>query len=341
MSLSDIEKEEFLPIDIASLDAFDDELSHKTDAVKPNFERFKMLFDPAELKEEGPTSFEALYSFDKNVKKASFEPLIEGTGKDRGHPEEESSLEIPDPEAGQGEAPEISIEEQAFEQGYAKGFDQGLAQGEEKGNAQGFERGHERGASEGFEKGEPEGFAKGESDGFEKGFLEGRTKGESQIQKESSDILDPLKDALETADHLLEDLVEKYEAQILSLVFKISEKVVMASLETDDEIVRHTILDALTSLVAPEEIILNVASEDYEYIEMVKDDFFEAVGSLKQVAVKSDPLIKRGGCKIETATASITTDPESKLLAIHEAIKNAAIKTAAIKTAAIKHAGPA
>ncbi len=334
MSLSDIEKEDFLPIDIAALDAFDDELSHKTDAVKPDFERFKMLFDPAELKEEGPISFEALYSFDKNVKKTPFEPLIESTGKDRGQPGEDGSLEISDPEAdGQGETPEISIEAQAFEQGYAKGFDQGLVQGEEKGIAQGFEKGHEKGASEGFKKGEPEGFAKGESEGFDKGFSEGRTKAETQIQKETAEILGPLKDALEKADPLLEDLVEKYEVQILALIFKISEKAVMAHLETDDEIVRETILDALKSLVAPEEIILNVSSEDYEYIEMVKDDFFEAVGSLKRVAVKSDPLIKRGGCKIETATASISTDPESKLLTIQNAIKNAAIKNAAIKNA--------
>lgn len=333
MSLSDIEKEEFLPIDIATLDSFDDELSHKTDEVKPDLERFKMLFDPSELKEEGPISFKALYSFDKNARTEPFEPLIEGTGKDRpGHPVEGGSLENLDTEAAvQEEAPEILMEKKAFEQGYAKGFDQGLTQGEEKGIAQGFEKGHEQGASEGFKKGEPEGFTKGESDGFDKGFSEGRTKAESQIQKESSEILDPLKNALETADHLLEDLVEKYEDQILSLIFKISEKVILASLEKDDEIVRHTILDALKSLVAPEEIVLNVSSEDYEYIEMVKDDFFEAVGSLKRVAVKSDPLIKRGGCKIETATASISTDPESKLLAIQNAIKNTAIKNAAIK----------
>ncbi len=39
--LNDIqfEKEKFLPIDIASLDAFDDELSHKTDEVKPDFDQ--------------------------------------------------------------------------------------------------------------------------------------------------------------------------------------------------------------------------------------------------------------------------------------------------------------
>ena len=332
MSLSDIEKNEFKPIDIATLDSFDDELSNKSDEVKPDLERFKMLFDSSELKEDEPISFEALYSFDKEVKAEPFEPLIKGTGRDRlKAPGEDGFPEITDQEGAVQEAePEISMEEQAFEQGHAKGFQQGLVAGEEKGNVKGYEEGYQKGEPEGFEKGEKEGFVKGEADGFDKGFQEGRKKAEAEIQKEAAQILDPLKDTLDTADHMLEDLVEKYETQILSLIFKISQKAVMASLNVDDEIVRHTILDALKSLVAPEEIVLNVASEDYEYIEMIKDEFFEAVGSLKRVAVKSDPLINRGGCKIETATASISTDPESKLSAVHDAIKNAAIKNAGL-----------
>ena len=183
-----------------------------------------------------------------------------------------------------------------------------MAEGIEKGIAKGFDQGHAKGEPEGFKKGEAEGFAKGETEGFEKGAVEGREKAEVQVQTEAVEILDPLKASLMTADELLDRLIEKYETQILSLIFKISEKAVMASVETNDEIVRHTILDALKSLVAPEEIILNVSSEDYEYIEMIKDDFFEAVGSLKRVAVKSDPLINKGGCKIESATASILTE---------------------------------
>ncbi len=324
MSLSDIEKNEFKPIDITSLDSFDDEFSHKTEDVKPDLERFKMLFDPAELQEEGPISFEELYSFDKEERIEPFEPLITGTGKERPKsPGEDAPPETR--ERAEEAEPEISIEEQAFDQGHTKGFERGLVAGEEKGKVKGYGEGYQKGEAQGFEKGEKEGGVKGEKDGFDKGFQEGREKAEAQVQKEAVKILDPLKATLNSADQLLFTLVEKYESQILSLVFKISQKAVMASLEMDDEIVRHTILDAVKSLVAPEEIVLNVASEDYEYIEMIKDEFFEAVGSLKRVAVKSDPLINRGGCKIETATASISTDPESKLTAIHSAIKTAGL----------------
>ena len=330
MSLSDNEQDAFKPIDLKTLDAFDDELSHKSDDTRPDLARFKMLFDPTELGEQGPISFETLFSFDKEAKTEPFEPLIKETRKDRNKRFGKAS--IPEPietdAAAAAVDPEISIEEQAFEQGYAKGFEQGRAEGLEKGIARGYAQGFKEGEPKGFEKGESEGFAKGETLGFDKGYQEGREKAEAQIREDVSQILEPLKEALMVSDRLLDDLIEKYEAQIVSLVFKISEKAVMATLEKDVEIVKHTILDAVKSLVAPEEITLNVASEDYDYIEMVKDEFFEAVGSLKHVAVKSDPLIKRGGCKIETATASISTDPEAKLSVIYDAIKKAVVKTA-------------
>jgi len=331
MSLSDIEKDEFKPVDIAALDSFDGELSHKSDGDKPDMERFKLLIDSSELNEEGPISFKALYSFDGEEKTASFEPLIEGTGGDRPAEKEEDSLsEAIDPEGAKDTEPEISMEEQAFEKAHAEGFEQGMAEGKEKGMAAGHEEGYQKGEAEGFEKGESQGREKGEAAGFDKGYEEGRKKAETETRKEAELILDSLEESLNTADQMLERVVEKYEAQILSLIFKISKKAVMVSLEIDDEIVGHTIMDALKSLVAPEEITLNVSSEDYEYIEMIKDDFFEAVGSLKRVSVKSDPLINRGGCKIETATASISTDPEAKLDAIHDAIKNVATKTAGL-----------
>ncbi len=327
MSLSDVQKEEFKPIDVKGLDNFDEELSHKNMDTRPDLERFKMLFDPSELEIEEPVSFKALYSFDKQTIEEPFKPLIEGTGKNRAENSGEGDIlkTQENEDAIQEEEPEISLKDQAFEQGYTKGFDQGLVQGEEKGLAQGHEQGYVKGEAQGFEKGETQGFAKGKEDGFEKGYQEGREKAEAEARKEIIEILEPLKKVLNNADLMLEQLIEKYEAQIISLIFKISKKAVMASLQLDDEIVKHTILDALKHLVAPEEIILSVSSEDFDYIEMIKDEFFQAIGSLKHVAVKSDPLMDRGGCRIETATATIATDPESKLTAIYEAILNAGL----------------
>lgn len=305
ISLSDLKHLEFLPLDVTRLESFNDERFQKSLKTQPDFQRFKLLLDPADLK--GDVSFKALIPLKSDSGGHLFESLALPAGP--------LLDQVPGQESPQTREPGSSVENPVFEQGYAQGFEQGLAQGEETGRVKGFEQG--------CQQGEAEGFVKGEAQGFDKGYQEGLEKAQADIQEQARQILDPLKVTLTTADGMLDQLVDNYEAQILALIFKISQKAVMASLKMDDEIVKHTILDALKHLVTPEEIIVNVSSEDYDYIEMVKDEFFQAIESLKHVRVTSDPLIHRGGCKIETATASIATDPESKLNAVYEALINA------------------
>jgi flagellar assembly protein FliH len=323
MSLSDIENDDFQPIDVKSLDKFEEELSAKTPETEPDLERFKMLFDPSELEGEEPVSFEALYSFAKQEEEEPFEPLIKGTDEP----------DIPSPPAGDVSGaeeveqvpaePEKTPEELGFEAGYQKGLAQGLAEGRAEGEAKGFEQGVEKGEAEGFEKGEAKGLETGHAQGLETGLEEGRQAGRAEVEGEAAQILTPLKESLETVEQLLERLVKRYEVQIIELVHKIAQKAVMAKVDTDDEVVKDTILDAVKSLVAPEEIELNVSTEDYEYVEMIKDEFFESVRSLKHVAVSSDPMISKGGCRIESSTATISTDPETKLAAVYDAIVKA------------------
>ncbi|MCP4020300.1 MAG: flagellar biosynthesis/type III secretory pathway protein, partial [Desulfobacteraceae bacterium] len=200
--------------------------------------------------------------------------------------------------------------------GFQQGFDEGKEQGTEKGHAQGFEKGEK----EGLEKGEKQGFEKGEKEGFEQGFQKGETEAEAKTREKGLEILRSLEETLKTSDTALDEMITKYEEDIISLVCKITEKVVMAKLETDNEIVRHTVMDALKSLANPEEIVLSISSEDYEYIEMIKDEFFEVIDSLKGVSVNTDPSVQRGGCRIETSTASITADPQEKLKAVFDTL---------------------
>jgi len=285
----------FKPINVDTLETFETEVSMKTPDMEPDFNRFKMLFDPSELEEE-EVSFEALFSFDQEVEEKVFEPLIEGTGMEAPIPLPEADVDNgPDIKEEQEAVPERSAQELGFEQGFQKGLDQGRVAGEAEGKAQGLEKGFAQGEAKGLEKGEIEGFAKGEVQGLEKGLEQGRQKAEAQVQDQVAGILEPLKDSLETADRLLEQVLKRYETQIIELVYKIAEKAVMAKIDTDDEVVRNTVMDALSHLVAPEEITLNVSTEDYEYVEMIKDDFFEAARSLKHVAVASDSMIPRGG----------------------------------------------
>lgn len=313
--------DDFTPIDVGALDSFDQEVSLKPEDAQPDLDRFKMLFDPKDFVEEGPISFEALFSFSKEEAENGFEPLIEGTGKpeETQAPEAEPEKDVP----GKDAVPEKSAEELGYEKGLAQGLIQGEKRGLEIGEAKGFDQGFAKGQAQGLEQGKAEGLEQGKALGLEQGMAQGLEQAQAQVKVEAEQIIAPLKESLEKSDQLLDRLIDRYEPSIVELIFKIASKAVAAHIKLSDDAVRDTILDALKSLVAPEEIALSVSTEDYEYVEMVKDEFFEAVQSLKHVAVSSDPMIAKGGCRIETATATITTDPEIKLAAIYDAMVKA------------------
>lgn len=323
MSLSDRENDQFTPMTLNSLERFDEEHSSKADESDPDFNRFKMLFEKPKLDKEESFEFKAIYDAEKEQEEIVFKPLIEKkndplekqrAGKGIEGLEQHPSSEKQDP-------PEPV--ETADEKGYREGFEKGLEQGMRQGQKQGYEDGLKKGEAKGFEQGEVQGSEKGRQQGLEQGFKAGEDKGKKEIREKAVEILNALETSLKTADQTLGLLVETYEERIIALIQQIAQKAIMARLEIDDEIIKPLILDTLKTLVQPEEVVLIVSPEDYDYIEMIKDEFFEQIDSLNSVSIRSDPTIKRGGCKIETNTASVSTDPESRLDVIFDAIKTA------------------
>ena len=323
MSLSDTQTNGFKPLSIHSLESFDDELTHSDGESEPDFDRFKLLIEKPAFGKGETAGFEALYKESETDEEVIFKPLVDSKEVDAPGPEAAPEPVVDQEAAGEPIPGEVEVEAAEEKKGFAKGFEQGLEAGEKKGYEDGLEKGLRQGEEQGAAQGQEQGFEQGHQQGLEQGLEEGRAKGMEEAAQSASEILGSLKVALEKADRVLEDLVDKYEDRLVSLVGQIAEKTVMARIEMDDEAVRPLVVDALKNLVDPEDVVLSVSPRDYEYIEMVKDQFFDEIESLTRVSVRSDPGVSRGGCKIETRTASVSTDIESRLQAIFEAVKEA------------------
>ncbi len=203
-------------------------------------------------------------------------------------------------EAARVAALEQTAREEGFRKGEAEGFEAGRIAGEELG----FKEGVARGEKEGLEAG----FAKGELDGFEAAKVEAERK------------LGALGKLMEGLDELWPNLIRANEAQIVALVGKVAEKVVGRVVETDNEVVKRAILQAFDTIPEPVEVTIRVCPEDYEYIEIVKEDFFREIKELKQVTVVSDPSVSRGGCRIETVAGEVDGTLESRVEAVLAAL---------------------
>jgi flagellar assembly protein FliH len=321
MSLSDEKNDPFAPMDIGSLKRYDREISMKADDADPDFDRFRLLFDPLEYDMAESTGFKELYSSEKEKKTDPFIPLVEEKKKPASDEvsggrtmdqDPDPAVASDGPQGMQGTAPD-GAEDEGAARGYDRGFETGRATGYEKGFAEGLAQGLAEGRLQGVAKGEAEGFASGEKRGLE--------SGEAAARKAAENSLNTLIRSLEAVDTALTDLMDAHEQELLDLVFKIVQKVIHAQLDTRQELIRPVVMEALSALARPRKIELSVSPQDYEYIEMIQEEFFLAVDSLQHVSVRSDPLVPRGGCRIQTDTASVATDPDTRLDQVYDAVK--------------------
>ncbi len=263
--------------------------------TQPNFELFKVLYEHPGLKEKD--HFRLLYTDEPGRKEApkrkskdDFKPIISAPVP--GEKNDISAQASPDEEA-----PEVLDEHEiARSEGYHSGFEQG----KEDGLLQGLEEGRKQGHDEGYKTGTEE--------------------ARKQMDKTAATIISSLEKILNAMEIAWSDLVNRYEHDMLALICSIAERVVLAKVDLDDDLVKRTVLETLKTLPEPTQITLNIAPEDYDYIEMIKEDFFEEIKTLSSIAVISNSSITRGGCKIETTTATAKTDIESRLKAVYDSI---------------------
>lgn len=159
-----------------------------------------------------------------------------------------------------------------------------------------------------MEQGYSDGFAKGEKEGYEAG-LQKAAEQCGQFEKRLKEI-----------DSLWEDLVKRYEKEIVQLVCRTAEKVVLAKVECDPETVKRSILHAFEMIPEPADVTINLHPDDYEFIELIKDGIFEDIKGLKNVEVVSNPSVGKGGCSIETRSGNVSLDIEDRLERVRQSL---------------------
>ncbi|MFH1155819.1 MAG: FliH/SctL family protein [Pseudomonadota bacterium] len=275
----------WVPLDVSLLETCGQEKFQHSERTELDFDLFKVLYEIPEFREED--RFRELYDPDADDSPLSRLPGSRPSGGQTGPDKDLSGVN------GTGSDADAPPEKDP-------GFDEGFAQGRTQGYDIGFEQGRKKGYDDGFKKGEAESRA--------------------QEEKKSRAIIASLEIVLSTMETHWERLVREDEDKILKLICQIAEKVVLATVAMDQDVVRLSVLKALESLPEPEDIVLNVSPEDYEYIETIKEDFFDMVKSLTRISVISNASVTRGGCVVETSDARVKTDLESRLEAVFASI---------------------
>lgn len=159
-----------------------------------------------------------------------------------------------------------------------------------------------------------------ESMAYNKGYSEGKKEGYHSGQEKSREIITRMQAILQEIEGLWENMIIRYEKEIIQLISRVAEKVVYGQVAVEHEIVKKSILHAFKLMPEPVEATINLSSEDYEYIESMKSEIFEDIKHLKHVSIISDPSMQPGGCHIVTQAGEVDASLESRLDAIRKSI---------------------
>jgi len=160
-----------------------------------------------------------------------------------------------------------------------------------------------------------------EKEAYEKGFAQGERDGFDLGRRKAQKAIDRIEDLLNQLTRIKEEILRRYEEEILELVFEISKKITYLHVESDNRVLRETILNALQLAVEKSEIILKINPEDMDYVEQLRPELFSKFQGLKSIIVTPDPAIGRGGCFLETPYGAVDARIDTRLEKIHKCLE--------------------
>ena len=175
--------------------------------------------------------------------------------------------------------------------------------------------------SEGKKSGYDAGFQEGKTAGKEQGFVEGKQEGEKKgyeenlhlLRKQSAEFVSLL-EALSEPFKLLDEAVEK---ELVNLAIGIASQVVRREIKIDPGQIIAVIREAVNALpLAEQKLTLHMHPEDAELVRssLALDELSPPWNIIE------DPLVTRGGCKVETETSKIDSTLENRLAVIVAAV---------------------
>ncbi len=159
---------------------------------------------------------------------------------------------------------------------------------------------------EAFEQGEKKGYEAG----YEKGFAEGSSKGYEENRQLLQDQAEQFKIFISALAEPFKELDEQVEQELVKLAMGVAQQIIRREIKIDPGQVIGAVREAISVLpVSSRKIILHLHPED---VSLVRSAL--ALDEMSQAwEIIEEPLISRGGCKIETETSRIDASVENRL----------------------------
>lgn len=165
-----------------------------------------------------------------------------------------------------------------------------------------------------------EAYATAYQDAYQAAYQEGRAKGEREMQEQSLQIIAQLEQLRDQFSHQLQLAHQDIGQEFIQLALEFADALSQAHLEIHPESILNIVNQAIQSLPSvsqPAQIILH--PDDLTLIRELAGDKLQNEGW----RLHSDPHLRRGGCRIETAKNLLDASYESRWEQLAQGLKTA------------------
>ncbi|GEM_PF-1087251 len=181
-----------------------------------------------------------------------------------------------------------------------------------------------------LEKIKKEAYLQGVKEGFERGRNSAEKEADERIRKLEEDykkeiqkikaqIIEKLEKVIDEISSLRKNIILKAEEDIRELSLLIAKKVIKKEASESSEVVLNNIISALENTPIKDKIIVKLNPEDYSVLSGMKE--LRDILGVKEIILKKDENISKGGCIVETEFCEISATLESQFKIIEDAIK--------------------
>lgn len=115
-------------------------------------------------------------------------------------------------------------------------------------------------------------------------------------------------------------IIESSEKELVRLSLVIAEKIIGRMLEEDSELILSIAAQAIESVRQQRELVLRVHPDDAQLLRNSRKKLMDLLGRTKDIAVREDPEVQRGGCVIETENGTVDAQLRTQLAMIEQAL---------------------
>ena len=160
-----------------------------------------------------------------------------------------------------------------------------------------------------------------EKEAYDKGFAQGEKDGLELGNRKALKIIENIENLFIEMNQIKKEVIKYHEKEILEIIFSIATKIIHCKLESNDKIIKDTVLEALDLTVEKSKLVLKVNPEDLDYIEKLRPEIFDRFKEIKSIMVTPDPSITRGGCFLETPYGAVDARVEARLEKIYQSLE--------------------